>query len=422
MVKSLVELCTKVCIRNVKEIYDIGGAPYSVVRPILLKVNDAEQLLQLEQLSPQIQGDDGECWQRLIQRDFPQQLKKRTLVPNDPTLWCKIYQRYKKLDTEEKQAALAKLNNGFKNITKEKQAKAVKAVNFDKKVHGRIPGQRTTGPPIGRHVTGSGALTWGGGSRTKTSTSQGILQKARREAAEISRRKQLSTPTGQLLVRKGQITKAPLGMIEEHKTKSLPAIAVRRGQIQAPTRSNGERWERQQKEREARLLKAKSGPTTKGVTVISDEDLLADDMDDYSDSEREGGGLSVEDLEDISYFGEKPAPTTPTKPTQTTSATKPGSTLSGLAKMKLGHSWKDRPTRVERVVESTKATASSASKPFTATSPPPRPSMQSAQLSPPPGVSSSGTDKPKPKLPMGMKRKAPPSVFMPPKQKARRMS
>ncbi|KAI1093474.1 RNA polymerase II transcription factor SIII subunit A-domain-containing protein [Rostrohypoxylon terebratum] len=421
MVKSLVELCTKVCIRNVNEIYDIGDMPYSVVRPILLNVNDAQQLLQLEKASPQIQGDDSECWQRLIQRDFPQQLKKQRLVPDDPTLWYMIYQRYKKLEAEEKQAAIRKLSNGFKNITKEKQAKAVKAVNFDKKVHGRIPGQRTTGLPIGRHVTGSGGLTWGGGSRTKTSTSQGILQKARREAAEISRRKQLSTPTGQLLVRKGQITKAPLGMIEEHKTKSLPALAVRRGPIQAPTRSNGERWERQQKEREARLLKAKSGPITKGVTVVSYEDLK-DDVDDYSDSEREGGGLSVEDLEDINYYEEKPALTSSTQLAQPPSTTKPGSALSGLAKMKQGHSWKDRPTRVERVVESTKSTTSPASKSFAATSPPPRPSMQLAQLSPPPSASASGADKPRPKLPMGLKRKAPPSVFMPPKQKARRMS
>ncbi|KAI1213797.1 RNA polymerase II transcription factor SIII subunit A-domain-containing protein [Annulohypoxylon truncatum] len=421
MVKSLVELCTTVCIQNIKEIYDIGGAPYSIVRPILLKINDAEQLLQLEQLSPHIQGDDAECWQRLIDRDFPHQVKKHTIVPKDSTRWSKVYQKYKKLDAEEKKEALAKLNNGFKNITKEKQAKAVKAVNFNTRVHGRIPGQRKTGLPGGRHVAGSGGLTWGGGSRTKTSSAQGIMQKARREAAEIARRKQLSTPTGQLLVRQGQITQAPRGMVEEHRIKSLPDIAVRkRCYIKPPTLGIGERWERQQKEREARLLKAQSAPVIKGVTVLSDDDLDQDDVDNYSDSEQEGG-LNVEDLE--SFFDEKkPTSTTPTKPAQTPSMPKPGSTLSGLAKMKMGHSWKDRPTRIERVVETTKPSTSQASKPSTSTSPPPRPSMQSEQLSPPPSAGVAGADsKPKPKLPMGLKRKAP-SVFMPPKPKARRMS
>ncbi|KAI1461732.1 RNA polymerase II transcription factor SIII subunit A-domain-containing protein [Annulohypoxylon moriforme] len=415
MVKSLVELCTEVCLRNIKEIYDVGSAPYSILRPILLKINDPEHLHQLEQLSPHIQGDDAECWQRLINRDFPNQAKKHTLVPKDPTRWSRIYQKYKILDAEEKREAAARLSNGFKNITKEKQAKAVKAVTFNKSVHGRIPGQRKPGLPVGRHAANSRGLTWGGGSRTKTTSAQGIMQKARREAAEIARRKQLSTPTGQLLVRQGQIARAPRGMVEEHRIKSLPSVAVRRSQIQAPLRSSGERWERQQKEREARLLKAQSGPVAKGVTVLSDDDLPEDDIDDYSDSEQEGGGLNVDDLE--SFFDEK-------KPTTSTSARSPPATkpsLSGLAKMKMAHSWKDKPTRIERVVETPKASSSSTSKPSTASSPPPR-STLSEQHSPPPSVGAAGADKPKPKIPIGLKRKAAPSVFMPPKQKARRMS
>ncbi|KAI0890708.1 RNA polymerase II transcription factor SIII subunit A-domain-containing protein [Annulohypoxylon maeteangense] len=410
MVKSLVDLCRQVCIQNIKDIYDVGDLPYSALAPILLKINDYEHLLQLEQQSPQIQGDNAECWKRLIRRDFPQQVKKHTLEPKDPTRWCKIYQKYKILDAEEKKAAVAKLNNGFKNISKEKQAKAVKAVTFNTRVHGRIPGQRKTGLPAGRHVVGSGGLTWGGGSRTKTSSAHGIMQKARREAAEIARRKQLSTPTGQLLVRQGQITQAPRGMVEEHRIKSLPSVAMRRSQIQAPMRGNGERWERQQQEREARLLKAKSGPVAKGVTVLSDDDLPQDDEEDYSDSEQEEGGLNVEDLE--SFFDEKKTSTPTPAPVKSSSAAKSSSTLSGLAKMKMGHAWKDRPTRIERVVETSKASSLSAPKSSTATSPPPRSSTFPDQLSPPP----------KPKLPMGLKRKAAPSVFMPPKQKARRMS
>ncbi|KAI2465060.1 RNA polymerase II transcription factor SIII subunit A-domain-containing protein [Annulohypoxylon bovei var. microspora] len=419
MVKSLVDLCTIVCIRNIGEIYDVGGAPYSILRPILMKIDNPEHLLQLEELSPHIQGDDAECWQRLINLHFPHQARKYRFEPRNPTLWSKIYQKYKKVEAEEKQEALAKLSNGFKSITKEKQAKAVKAVTFNTRVHGRIPVQRNIGV-VARHgnssgTGGTGGLTWGGGSRTKTNTSQSIMQKARREAAEIARRKQLSTPTGQLQVRQGQITKAPRGMVEEHRIKSLPSVAMRKRQIQAPMRGNDARWERQQKERDARLLKAKSGPITKGATVVSDDDLLAEEDYDDSDLEQEEGGLDVDELES-SFYEKKPIASTPTKYAQTPSTPKPGSSLSGLAKMKMGQSWKDKATRIERVVESPKASSSAAPKPSMATSPPPRPSMPREQLSPPAGAD----PRPKPKLPL--KRKPPPSVFMPAKPKARRTS
>ncbi|KAI1106663.1 RNA polymerase II transcription factor SIII subunit A-domain-containing protein [Jackrogersella minutella] len=418
MVKTLVELCTAVCIKNVREIYDVGGAPYSILRPILLKVEDPAQLQQLEEQSPHLLGDTVECWQRLINRDFTHLVKKCRFEPRNPALWSKIYQKYKTLEIEQKKAALAKLNNGFKNIKKEKQAKAVKAMTFDAKVHGKIPNQRKVGPGGKREgsvAVNLGALTWGGGTRTKATSAHGIMQKARREAAEIGRRKKLSTPTGQLAVRQGQIVRAPRGMVEEHRTKTLPA--ARSNPIVPPMRGNEQRWDREQKEREARLLKAKNGSTTKGATIVSDEDLLAQDEFNDSDSDQEGGGLNAEYLEE-DLFDEKPssAKTSSSLPPASSSTSKPGHTLTGLAKMKLGRSWKDRPTRLEPI--ETHA-PKSASKPM-ASSPPPRHSMPSSQLSPLSPPAGGADFKPKPML-AGQKRKQP-SVFMQPRPKARRMS
>ncbi|OTA86788.1 hypothetical protein M434DRAFT_148456 [Hypoxylon sp. CO27-5] len=445
MVKSLVELCITVCIKNIRDLWDVGGAPYSVIRPILLKIENPAQLKELEERSPHLKGDTAECWQRLINRDFPHLAKKRNYAPRNPTLWSKVYQTYKAEDAQLKAQAAAQLNNGFNQLKKEKQAKAVQVMNFNARVHGRIPGQR-------KNASGFHGQSFGA-PRPKMTSTQSAIQKARREARAMSRRYQLGTPTGRLVVPQGQITRAPMGMVEEHKNKSRPFARA----IQAPSRPVGARYEREQKEREARLRKAKSGVSSKDTTMLSDEELLAqEDVDSDYDSDGEAGGLTVDGLE--SLFDEKNTSTLastkptkgPTTPQQSKSASsaaltsstaaKPDlSTLSGLAKMKLGHSWKNRPTRLEPVETSpsksaSKPTASSptAPKSSSALSPPLRPSMPLKQASPPsqsplPGAavnatgSSSADPKPKPVI-IGQKRKEAPSVFMKPKTKARRMS
>ncbi|KAF3055603.1 putative rna polymerase ii transcription factor siii subunit a protein [Daldinia childiae] len=433
------------------DISDVGSAHYSLLRPILLRIDNAAQLREVEERSPHIQGDDAECWQRLINRHFPHQVKKHNFEPRNPTLWYKIYDKYKKIEVEEKRAALEKLTSSLKTIKKEKQEKASKVINYDAKILGPAPGRRKG--VGGREVAGAGGLRWGGGSRTKTTSAQSIMQKARREAAEISRRNKLMTPTGQLPVRRGQIVQAPLGMREEHRIKTLPTMPTAR-RIQAPQSRTGERWEREQKEREARLLKLKGGTTTTKTTIISDDEFDEDDQfdDDDDDEVQKEGGLNIEELEDL-FDDDTPSTSNAPKTIKTavvSSQNKPSSHSSlpnsnstrasgssGLAGMKMGHSWKNNPVRIVPVESpaSKAASKSSASSPpaakHTAVSPPPGPSMPSnASPSHPPaggstytGTSSSSADpKPKPKPMLGQKRKDPPSIFMKPKPKARRMS
>ncbi|KAI8957790.1 RNA polymerase II transcription factor SIII subunit A-domain-containing protein [Daldinia sp. FL1419] len=449
MVKSLVELCTNVCIKNIRDISNVGDLPYSRLEKILLKIDNAAQLREVEVNSPHLQGDTTECWRRLINRHFPNQVKKHHFEPRNPTLWYKIYDKYKKIETEEKRIALEKLTSSLKSIKQEKQEKASKVINYDSRLLGPAPGRRKgTG---GREVAGSGGLRWGGGSRTKTTSAQSIMQKARREAAEISRRNKLMTPTGQLPVRQGQISQAPLGMREEHRIKTLPTMPAPRrtqGRIQAPQSRAGGRWEQEQKEREARLLKLKNRTTTKGATIISDDEFDDDDgFDEEEDDDvQESSGLNADYLEDL-FDDDTPSTSIasrsnkiPPAPSQSKPPSDParGSSLSGLAKMKMGLSSKNNPMRVVPVKTPTqnpasKPTASSPPPPSkpTAASPPLRPSMPSNALTSQPhtassssaGPGSSNADpKPKPKPVLGQKRKEPPSVFMKPKPKARRMS
>ncbi|KAI1376272.1 RNA polymerase II transcription factor SIII subunit A-domain-containing protein [Hypoxylon crocopeplum] len=422
MVKTLVDLCTAVCIRNLREINDVGGAPYSVLRPVLLKVDNPTQLRELEERSPHLLGETAECWQRLINRHFPHQVKKNRFEPRNPALWSKVYDKYKKVDAEEKKAALELLTGRFKDINKEKATMSTSLIDYNAKILGPAPGRRRG---AARPASTGGALTWGGGSRTKTNSAQSIMRRARREAAEVSRRNKLSTPTGQLAVRQGQITRAPMGMVEEHRIKSLPNVK----RIQPPQKRTAQRWGRDQEQREDRLLKLKRGAIPSGATVVSDDELLAeDDEADYFDSDEEGGGLDPEDIEEDYYDDQKSIPS------RGHSSHTPTSNLSGLAKMKMGHGWKNKPMMVVPVETSKsqpasrpKTPSSAAAPKASALSPPPRysnaqePSYHAHSASPGAADSGNSSADPKPKLKQ-MKRKAPPSVFMKPKPKARRMS
>ncbi|KAI0175961.1 RNA polymerase II transcription factor SIII subunit A-domain-containing protein [Hypoxylon sp. FL1284] len=422
MVKSLVHLCTMVCIKNIRDIHDVGGAPYHILRPILLKIDSAAHLRELEENSPHIRADDAECWIRLIKRDFTVEYQKEQLRPSNPESWHKVYAKYEKAVAERNRAADEALSQAYKKLEREKASNVTSVVKYDKKVFGKLPVRRT-----GRHDSGGGALRFGGGSRTKTTSAQSIMKKARREAGEIAMRNRLSTPTGQLPVRQGQITKAPLGLQMEHEIKSLPHVA----RIHAPQQRKQPQWDIEQKKRDERLLRAKKGAPAKGPTIVSDDELDPDDdMTSTSNGKKRSGMLDVDDLEGLFDADEPTASTgasrikkTSATPSSTRSAASPPSRsapMNPLAKMKLGRAWKDKPMTISRV-------ETSPPKPSPATSPPRR-SMQSSPPAPathsPTAGPTAGSDQPqpKPKPMMGQKRKQAPSIFMKPKPKVRRMS
>lgn len=389
------------------DIHDVGGAPYKILRPILMKVDTAEQLRELEEQSPHIQGDDAECWIRLIQRDFPIEYRKKQLQPSNPESWYKIYAKYQRLDEERKRSGLEKLNSDFKKINQQKASNTTTIANFDKKAFGKLPIKRVGGKG---EAVGSGGLRWGGGSRTKVTSAQSIIRKARREAGEVARRNKLSTPTGQLPVRQGQITKAPLGMRVEYEIKSLPAVQ----RIQAPQPRKKSGYEIEVKNVEKRLLAAKkgSGPTP---TIISDDDL------DVSSGEQGSGGLDVDDLEGL--FDGKKKPNKPSSMSSNKSAaSRPIKTasLNPLAKMKQGHAWRDKPVTIAPIEPPTPKTASTTSR--SSAGPSGRPKQSSPPASTTGTSSGSEQSKPRPRPMVGQKRKEPPSIFMKPKPKSRRMS
>ncbi|KAF2968261.1 hypothetical protein GQX73_g5315 [Xylaria multiplex] len=290
MVKSLVELCTAVCLRNIKDITDIGTIPYSIARPILLKIDNAVQLRRIEISSPHLEGDTVECWKRLIARHFPVPYSKEEFAPSNPKEWHRIYAKYQRLDAESRQAAAERLKNAYKGIKAEKDHNGSKVVNYDSRTLPRLP--RDVKPQVGirpkgrRNTPDQSELRFTGGSRTKTNTPKGLLKRAMREAKEISTRNRLNTLSSAVKVRPGQIARAPVGMVQEKVNNARPLRGIR-----PPT--HRPKSGREIEDREARLRKAKEMNSQKGGSYITDEDL--DDLE-IEDEDRPIG-LDVDDLE-----------------------------------------------------------------------------------------------------------------------------
>ncbi|KAI0200284.1 hypothetical protein F4808DRAFT_165006 [Astrocystis sublimbata] len=315
MVKSLLELCTAVCLQNIKDITDMGAIPYSVARPILMKVNSAAQLRQIEVNSPQLELETPECWKRLISREFPILAAKYNYMPKNPRSWYKIHAKYQRLDLEAKEAAREKLKNAFNRIESDKSTSVSKVVTYDSRKLPQLP--RDVKPQRGMRGKGRGepdqsSLRWTGGSKTKVNTAKSVLKRAMREAKEISAKTRLDTKAGTRQVRTGQVMRAPVGMVQEKITQARPATGIR------PPMRRPEKDARTQEldDREARLRKAKE--MTTGGSYVSDDDL------DEFDIEGEDGpiGLEVDDLE--SYFDDREARPSTSVPRGSSSARKMG--------------------------------------------------------------------------------------------------
>lgn len=180
------------------DIEDIGDYPYELVRPVLLKVENAKQLKLLEDNCPQIIGADEEIWRALIKRDIPKNVPDRdTMEPKDPKKWFKVYQKLQKQGEEARQAQdaalLAVLNQKREEKDNNKMTFLEKVVDPSKK---RPAATRST---IFSRAPDASVMSFGSGSRTRTTTGKGLILKAKREARENSlfsaRRNVLSTPT-----------------------------------------------------------------------------------------------------------------------------------------------------------------------------------------------------------------------------------
>ena len=224
-VKSLWELASAACIKHIRQLDGVGDyLPYENVRHILFKVENAQQLRRIEENSPHLEGQTGEIWLKLIERDFPLEYRNRAYKPQNPAKWYRVWEKYKRDHDAAIEESAMKLKSAFAGLKEDKEK------NTSKIVEGRLL------PTKGRIKTSSrrggsmrpdmSRLVFSSGSKTKTLNGAGVMRKVRREVKEIaSIHGKLSRPveTNSNKSRSlAQVQRAPPSMVNEHRIAAQP--------------------------------------------------------------------------------------------------------------------------------------------------------------------------------------------------------
>ncbi|PHH82601.1 hypothetical protein CDD82_5445 [Ophiocordyceps australis] len=179
--KSLFELATSACLQHIKEINSIGDfLPYPTMRHILTKIESATQLRQIELNSPQIQGETGEIWTKIIENDFPLEYRANTYLPSSPDKWYRVWQKYKREHDAALKQSEEQLKSALLGLQEDKEKNVSKIV------------ERKHLPPAGRtkrfpsRDTGASRFSFASGSRTKTHNGASVMKRVRREVQEIA--------------------------------------------------------------------------------------------------------------------------------------------------------------------------------------------------------------------------------------------
>jgi elongin-A len=218
-------------------------------------------LAKWEQNTPQIRGETGDIWLRLIKRDIPN-WRNKPHEPTNPESWWKVYKKLKREADLEERKAEQMLKDKMSDIKKEentwKVAPPTQAIPEKK---GRNKG---TAMQFQRGSDNNG-LRFTTGSKTKD-----FFQSVRRQAAESHLQKKgvLSRPTNMLNngVAAKRIMQAPQHMVEDRQRQvehgrqiSQRASDAREPEVEAPRTSLAARAAHDLKVREDRLKAVREG-------------------------------------------------------------------------------------------------------------------------------------------------------------------
>ncbi|KAL9087260.1 MAG: hypothetical protein Q9165_006754 [Trypethelium subeluteriae] len=227
---SLLDMSRRLCVKNISHLDDVGDTPYPLIRPILLKLENPDQLRRIEKNSPQIRTHTGEIWFHFIKSDIPG-WEKRTPEYKDSTNWCKLYRKLQADVAEERKESEKKLQEA---LTKHRDAKEESKSTFIPKALDpgktgratnlvRYTGDRSNlafqdGRVIGTKGEAGGWLR-GPAPKPKMST----LEKMKKKGGE-SASGRMATPTHLLANRSSRVTQVPKGMLPPPKPATASTI------------------------------------------------------------------------------------------------------------------------------------------------------------------------------------------------------
>ncbi|ERF73734.1 hypothetical protein EPUS_00988 [Endocarpon pusillum Z07020] len=263
--RSLAFLAQKACIKSLKRIDDIGDCPYELIRPVLLKLENPDQLHQLEINCPHLVGRVDEIWLQLIKRDIPD-WQSKPHRPKDPKNWWKVYKKLKEQTEKDREQGAEKLKAALDIINDEREQNLAKVLSRKELPKEPINYKAKTLYNYNSGKTGS-----------KSGHKLTLLEKIRKEARN-ARLARMNQPVPRIANKATEVKQAPRGFVEDQKLlarqKTSAPVAIRQPTVPrvakppiAIVRQEKPASDKAFLEREERLRALTEGRRNKAITI-----------------------------------------------------------------------------------------------------------------------------------------------------------
>ena len=229
---TLLSMAQRAATRNMDGLQDVGDMSYDLVKPILKKVDNPQQLRTIEIASPHIADHDAELWKAFIARDIPE-WKEKIMEPKNPQSWWKVYRKLIREEQRKKEEQEEQLKMSMIGIDKKKE---VNQTQFVQKV---IPHQSrgtcfADGIPNPRFNNQGKEKKPALQNATK---GKDILNAIRKQSSNAQREKGMTwtQPAKTLLPgAKSQVKQAPRAMVRDHTKPPPTPLASQQDQVRRP--------------------------------------------------------------------------------------------------------------------------------------------------------------------------------------------
>lgn len=286
-------------------------------------------------------------WQRFIKKVDPEWESKK-YVPKNPQKWFEVYCKHKREAEDKLRQDENDLRQRMMGLNKHKAAHT--SVVVDAKHLPRLPRDprmrpNNGGVPIGKNgkshqrSRNDSVLTWGSGSKTKTSDSRGVLLRAKREAKEMSMRGKLGVPANQLKSR-SVVLQAPASMVDGYRRAAHAPLKIYTSSKKTSSDSTTSKVDAAQEARERRLralTMGKNQGVQRSETTrqgVSEDDGSSEERPERNKPTRTAEPMVVVDDDDSEVddiFDEKPSlPKKSANPRQVLPPPKPRTNTNAL--------------------------------------------------------------------------------------------
>ncbi|EMC96104.1 hypothetical protein BAUCODRAFT_25047 [Baudoinia panamericana UAMH 10762] len=238
---SLRSLAIRSCIRHLPDITSVGEIPYSVLRPVLRRIENPSHLRTIEVSSPHVADADEELWKAFIARDIPGWEKKLAELgtPRNARSWWKVYRRLVREEKEAREKQEERLREAMSGLTKQREDANVSFV-------GKVVPMKEKGRAFVDGVRNPKANGWGGVVKPSVKRGRDVVAALRNQSRQAVREREYNLGQKRTFTTvpppgtKGKVQAAPEWMVQELKkpalAKPVPAAGegVRREKIAVP--------------------------------------------------------------------------------------------------------------------------------------------------------------------------------------------